>query len=255
MVDHRTNIVDIGNISSYNFLIQYRKGVKHMALIKCPECGRENVSDSAATCPTCGYGIKEHFEKVKAEDEERRRAQEKAQKEFENQQRIKLMCTPEKQRETIERLKKEKRNATVSFTVCVVIMTAFILLAFFVWLSGMIDDSITLLIISLFGAFFGFLGTIDGYDKLSTAEADLAAAEEGMDKYYEQLQNRMQKAVASLAQSVAEENAKRPICPNCGSRNTERITTWDRTTSIALTGLASSKIGKQYQCKKCKHKW
>ena len=42
-----------------------------MALIKCPECGRENVSDSAEMCPDCGYGIKAHFEKVKFEEEER----------------------------------------------------------------------------------------------------------------------------------------------------------------------------------------
>lgn len=36
-----------------------------MALIKCPECGRENVSDSAENCPSCGYGIKAHFDKLK----------------------------------------------------------------------------------------------------------------------------------------------------------------------------------------------
>lgn len=36
-----------------------------MALIKCPECGREKVSDSAESCPDCGYGIKEHFKKLK----------------------------------------------------------------------------------------------------------------------------------------------------------------------------------------------
>lgn len=29
-----------------------------MALIKCPECGRENVSDSAESCPNCGYRIR-----------------------------------------------------------------------------------------------------------------------------------------------------------------------------------------------------
>lgn len=34
-----------------------------MALVKCPECGREKVSSTALTCPDCGYGIKEHFEK------------------------------------------------------------------------------------------------------------------------------------------------------------------------------------------------
>ncbi len=26
-----------------------------MALIKCPECGKENVSDTAKTCPNCGF--------------------------------------------------------------------------------------------------------------------------------------------------------------------------------------------------------
>jgi Translation initiation factor 2, gamma subunit (eIF-2gamma; GTPase) len=35
-----------------------------MALIKCPECGRENVSDSAEMCPNCGYGIKTHFQEI-----------------------------------------------------------------------------------------------------------------------------------------------------------------------------------------------
>lgn len=41
-----------------------------MALIKCPECGRENVSDSAENCPNCGYGIKAHFEKIKQEEKD-----------------------------------------------------------------------------------------------------------------------------------------------------------------------------------------
>lgn len=36
-----------------------------MALITCPECGREKVSDTATACPDCGYGIKEHFDKIK----------------------------------------------------------------------------------------------------------------------------------------------------------------------------------------------
>ena len=33
-----------------------------MALVKCPECGRENVSNTAKCCPGCGYNIKEHYE-------------------------------------------------------------------------------------------------------------------------------------------------------------------------------------------------
>ena len=34
-----------------------------MALVRCPECGKENVSDQAESCPNCGYGVKIHFEK------------------------------------------------------------------------------------------------------------------------------------------------------------------------------------------------
>lgn len=38
-----------------------------MALIKCPECGRDNVSNTAESCPNCGYSIKNHFERLEQE--------------------------------------------------------------------------------------------------------------------------------------------------------------------------------------------
>ena len=41
-------------------------------------------------------------------------------------------------------------------------------------------------------------------------------------------------------------------CPNCQSTNVKKITTGSRMASIALVGIASSKIGKQYECKNCK---
>lgn len=40
-----------------------------MALVKCPECGKENVSDSAEACPDCGYGIKAHFKMIRQDEE------------------------------------------------------------------------------------------------------------------------------------------------------------------------------------------
>ena len=39
-----------------------------MALIKCPECGREKVSDSADACPSCGFGIKQYFAEKHADE-------------------------------------------------------------------------------------------------------------------------------------------------------------------------------------------
>ncbi len=38
-----------------------------MALVKCPECGKE-VSDLANACPNCGYGVKAHFDKIKQDN-------------------------------------------------------------------------------------------------------------------------------------------------------------------------------------------
>lgn len=36
-----------------------------MALIACPECGKEKVSDLAETCPECGFPIKTYYENKK----------------------------------------------------------------------------------------------------------------------------------------------------------------------------------------------
>lgn len=60
------------------------------------------------------------------------------------------------------------------------------------------------------------------------------------------------------AQRQAEESrlAKLPECPICKSKaNVKRISSLDRSMSVAMIGLASSKIGKQYECTKCKHKF
>lgn len=46
-----------------------------------------------------------------------------------------------------------------------------------------------------------------------------------------------------------------PKCPVCGSTNISKNSTFNGTVSVATVGLASSKIGKQYECKNCKHKW
>ena len=46
-------------------------------------------------------------------------------------------------------------------------------------------------------------------------------------------------------------------CPNCGSTNVKKISATKRLFSAELFGLASSSIGKQFQCmeKNCGYKW
>lgn len=43
-----------------------------MALINCPECKKE-VSDSATTCPSCGYGVRDHIEREQKAKKTRKR--------------------------------------------------------------------------------------------------------------------------------------------------------------------------------------
>ena len=80
---------------------------------------------------------------------------------------------------------------------------------------------------------------------------------------------RMDKLRASMPQPSYEENKASMkeyrdftkyyndnlTCPMCGSHVVKKLTVADRAVSVAAWGLASGKIGKQYECKKCGHKW
>lgn len=47
-----------------------------MALMKCPKCGRDGISNSATICFGCGYNLKDHFDQIrKQEQAEKERAQ------------------------------------------------------------------------------------------------------------------------------------------------------------------------------------
>lgn len=50
-----------------------------MALVICPECGKENVSSTASACPNCGFDIKGYYQKIeedKASEEASKKARE-----------------------------------------------------------------------------------------------------------------------------------------------------------------------------------
>ncbi len=69
-----------------------------MALVKCPECGREKVSDNAEACPDCGYAIKAHYDKMKQAEEEKRLAEEREKNRIvEEEERKRLQEEREKQ--------------------------------------------------------------------------------------------------------------------------------------------------------------
>ena len=92
-----------------------------MALINCPECGKEGVSDSAISCPNCGYNIKNHFEKINREIELKKAKELKEKKE---QERI------EREKERIEKIHKPinrfKAFSPIKKCICIIVIIAII---------------------------------------------------------------------------------------------------------------------------------
>ena len=277
-----------------------------MALVKCPECGREKVSDSAIACPDCGFGIREYYthlkeqqDKAEKEKEYRKHAQSVVQSlddEIEKHQarRVEILAQKEKEegektnpgmeigqdylekeklendREQLRKkiaeqnrveaarkkqeliikdLKKKYREFMIVSIVFVIFGIGLIIfMAAFKLFDGMsVIASIIFLLIGL--ACFSIM---------EDAKKDLQIAEKNFADYLRVLQQR----AAEEAKQKAEEARRRELelmnnvpCPVCGSRNTYKIDNLDRVVSVKIWGMASGKIGKQYQCRDCKHLW
>lgn len=84
-------------------------------------------------------------------------------------------------------------------------------------------------------------------------ENDIKIASKSVEEYQRLVDIRLANIKAENERLKAEEALKHPKCPMCGSTNTQIISTLNRAVSVGMVGLASSKIGKQYECKKCKH--
>ena len=64
-----------------------------------------------------------------------------------------------------------------------------------------------------------------------------------------------QKRAEQIKRDQEIKAAQHPQCPACRGNNTRRISTAKRVASTAVVGIASSTIGKQYECLDCSHKW
>ncbi len=66
--------------------------------------------------------------------------------------------------------------------------------------------------------------------------------------------DRLEEYRQTEATAKAEELNRLPACPICGSKHSvKRLSNLNRSVSIFAVGLASAKIGKQYECTHCKH--
>lgn len=108
-----------------------------MALVKCPECGREKVSDTAVACPDCGYAIKEYYDKLKYEEEQKLLQEKLAREEEERKKQALIEAKRREEKEKIEREEAEKkriqlekerkiRNKKIGIVVAVIAFIVFI---------------------------------------------------------------------------------------------------------------------------------
>lgn len=235
-----------------------------MALIKCPECGRENVSHKAEACPSCGFGVKAHYEKMMADRENVQRK--KQEQEWMEQRRKRAEIEEErrqKQRLSDIKMPEEPRISKSG-------MISGLLICLFgavVLVNTIIDHSrshsinsgngdpvilalgsIVLGVIIIFCTLRNYMKTIERYD---LAQSDFAKYQQMIIKEQDAEQRRMEAEYRAQQTKIDA----MPKCPLCSSSNVERISTTSRVVSVAAVGIASGKIGKQYKCKNCKHMW
>lgn len=216
-----------------------------MALVKCLICGQENVDDKAETCPRCGYCMKYYYHDLRRKEEI-----------MQGLHVVKSIDT-ERQAE-LDKIKMPNKPGigTLLFTFFGAGFCFFgwaVLICY--WMNK--EDPFWLyefcfwffLVFWIFGTLSSFKCDLDDYK----------FAQKNFRAYQEQ---KLREKKQAEEQAKARNNARKYQssyhyieCPSCGSFSTEEISQWSRSMSVKAYGMASPKIGKQYQCKNCGHMW
>lgn len=203
-----------------------------MALVNCPECGKENVNDQAEMCPNCGFGIKAYFDKIRQEE------QRQIELDKERQNRLQSIPRPEEP--------KVSRAFVISMAVIFIVLTWLFLYSPKIYgEEGKVGAWLFEIFIFVGLPIYIYVRQYqDRVEKYNLSIQDI--------NMYKDLIIKEQDEAKDRQRAIEERKIK---CPNCGSTNTARISTLNRAVSVATAGLASSKIGKTMQCRKCGYKW
>lgn len=249
-----------------------------MALIKCPECGKENVSDSAISCPECGYAIKAYHERIARQEQQKQQEiqlEEKKKVEYEKlkdelNRKIRAvdnMPYPEKPNFKESIFDSKGGGGWLSYaSIIALILTPLLAYISFQGKSAVLTTLFLIVFVLLLVIWTPFWLMICYSDYKSAIarfedatkdwEGERIKKKERLTAEYEQYAFNMAKYGTRNAPTInipmPNNNLK---CPICGSANVSKISTLNRGVSVATVGFASSKIGKQYECKNCKHKW
>lgn len=225
-----------------------------MALVKCPECGRENVSSVATACPSCGYNIKGHFEKIK-------------RKKMVEQQRKNAEASEREIDKIIEEIREERINS-IPLLEEPDLMNAhnvfLIILAIIMGTMAVIDiitDSELAIMFAII--FIMILVLLAIYIYCSMYEYQLcknnprAYREKIYDEKYREdeaqyIKNYLSDELYHTGSSYITNGSSFTVeCPYCHSTNTTKITAMEKGLNIFLFGLFGNKRRYQWHCYKC----
>lgn len=216
-----------------------------------PECGKVDVSDTASSCPNCGFNIAEYMEFIR-------------KKEADKQSAVREIMLNSYTEEDIERhLARQFPDILkvsivsiligVSGTICLILALA-------------IDINLIFLALLSLGISYACYRSQD-----ATREVRDNTRKQLNEKYRTDIKNPQERREVLLVeiekyfsdpegydkQYILDTNLAKvmPKCPLCGSRSIGRIDTVGRIVSVSIFGLASNKIGKNMACKTCKYTW
>lgn len=193
-----------------------------MALVVCPECKKNDVSEYAESCPNCGFPIKQYLSDNNFTNCNNALICPNCLEVYANPGHINTICeycqTTMVQTET-----GADEYITESLK--------------YIWVS---DESIK-------------------HDKeleqRLMKEANITSfSQEAYDKRKEEIR-RKYSANKSSSSSQSTKPTNTPKCPTCNSTDIRKIGTGERVASVIGFGLLSKKINKTWKCNNCGHTW
>lgn len=225
-----------------------------MALIKCPECGKD-VSDTAPSCIYCGFSLAKYLKKLQRIDTLHKELDEKLRS-------IENMDTPDKP---------TPFGGEGIWWFVSILFLGVGMYACWLHLDLVLSNMNGMPIAVITGLFFIISALLLIKGIISRYKKNVAGYKEKVDKWDEYKESEKQRVISEYnvyfdnvkkygyrygePKELSLPNECKAKCPVCGSTQVKKISTAKKVVSTELWGLASSDIGKQMVCEKCGYKF
>lgn len=182
-----------------------------MALVKCPECGKENVSDTAEACPDCGYAVKIHYQRLREEEAKQARLKMETEKKLAEAQQKKETET-QRQKEAIEALEIRIKGYTRTIPIVAILTIVFCVLTVISWNLSEDGDLGLIIVFCGFATFFGGVTWTSSISAQNRAREDLKLAKQSVDSYEKKVEERKIKEAEIAKRQQELQDAQHPKC-------------------------------------------